>query len=75
MKLQSLLKILLVVVSLYLPQAVHADTIILRNEVLYGKILAETMSAFRFRLNCNGRIVFIRKAAIVDVRHNDRCGA
>ena len=64
-----------VVIGLYLPQAARADTIILRNEVLYGKILAETMSAFRFRLNCNGRIVFIRKAAIVDVRHNDRCVA
>ena len=75
MKSQSLLKMFVVVVTLYLPQAVHADTITLRNEVLYGKILAETMSTFRFRLNCNGRIVFIRKAAIVDVRHNDRCGA
>jgi hypothetical protein len=74
-ELPAISRIIPVVAALCLPQAMRADTIIFRNEVLYGKILAETVGAFRFRLNCTGRVIFVRKAAIVAVRHNNRCVA
>jgi len=76
MKLQSLAKLIAVVAGLCLPQAAYADTIILTNgDVVYGKILAETMSAFRLWVNCNGQVVFIRKTWIASVKHNNSCGA
>ena len=75
MKLLPLLPMMAVIIGLCLQQMARADTIILRDRVLYGQILAETVSAFRFRMNCSGQVIFIRKQAIVSVRHNNRCGA
>jgi hypothetical protein len=59
--------------GLSLATVVRADTIVTSHQVLYGTILAETVSAFRFRLNCDGRVVFIPKVSIASVRHDTRC--
>ena len=75
MKLPSPVRMMITVVALCLPSMTHADTIILKDRVLHGQILAETVSAFRFKLNCNGPIVFIPKTTIQGVRHNNRCAA
>jgi hypothetical protein len=56
-----------------LPLVARADTIVFGDKVLYGTILAETVSAFRFRLNCNGKVVFLPKASIASVRRDSRC--
>lgn len=67
------IKVVAAIAGLCLPQAATADTIRFSDGAVYGKILAETVSGFRFRMNCTGRIVLIWKASIIAVQRNNRC--
>jgi hypothetical protein len=58
-----------------LPQVGLADTLVLTDgTTFHGKILVETVSAFRWQVNCTGRIVFIRKEFIAKIQRDNRCG-
>jgi hypothetical protein len=72
-KIQSIVGIVAAGIGLFVSQAARADTLFLRDRVLYGTILAETVSGFRFRVNCNRTIIFIRKAVILGAQRDRRC--
>jgi hypothetical protein len=65
---------LAVVTAATLPSEGRADTLLLKTEVVYGKILSESPSGYSVRVSCKNQPVVIARTEVSSVTRNSQCG-